>query len=270
MQYIFTALLGILVGILITVPLGPTSIYVAQRTMRKETRKGLLVAAGAVLVDMFYCLVITMGLIALVYPYMQNAVVQIVFSVFLIGYGVKMLFFEKRVRSGEDENGGEHDETDEIGYETDEIGQVVASSVVAGDVDASIEAELLPLQPDGKGERLPWHRQLMRKSHYGGVLLGISMTLANPTLFFSWVAVLSFIAAHGLLAPGTMHKLLFSGAVGVGSMGWFFSLALFVRSRRHIISDKFIKTASSITALVIIGFGVYFTITIFLHLNGAT
>lgn len=263
MQYIFTALLGILVGILITVPLGPTSIYVAQRTMRNETRKGLLVAAGAVLVDVFYCLVITMGLIALVYPYMQNAVVQIVFSVFLIGYGVKMLFFEKRVRSEQDENDSEQDETDEVG-------QVVAASVVSGELDASLE-EGVPLpERNGDGDKLPWHRQLMRKSHYGGVLIGISMTLANPTLFFSWVAVLSFIAAHGLLAPGTMHKLLFSGAVGVGSMSWFLSLALFVRSRRHIISDKFIKTASSITAFVIIAFGVYFTITIFLNLNGAT
>ncbi len=53
-------------------------------------------------------------------------------------------------------------------------------------------------------------------------------------------------------------------------MVWFLSLALFVRSRRHVISDGFIKLASSVTALVIIGFGVYFTITIFQNLNGAT
>jgi threonine/homoserine/homoserine lactone efflux protein len=231
MQYIVTVLFGIIVGILITVPLGPTSIYVAQRTLDGDTRKGLLVAVGAVLVDIFYCLVITMGLIALVHPYMQNAVVQMVFSVFLIGYGLKMLFFEKkRVRGDEDENGG------------------------------NINEGNLQLKP----------RRLFKKANYGGVLIGISMTLANPTLFFSWVAVLSFISAHGLLAESTLHKLLFSIAVGVGSMGWFLSLALFVRSRRHIISDSFIKIASSITALVIIGFGVYFTITIFQHLNGAT
>jgi threonine/homoserine/homoserine lactone efflux protein len=263
MQYIFTALLGILVGILITVPLGPTSIYVAQRTMQRETRKGLLVAVGAVLVDVFYCLVITMGLIALVYPYMQNAVVQIVFSVFLIGYGIKMLFFEKRFGSAREDDA----DTDDVEAE---VGRVVGASVVSG--GAGVNDETVHWEPTGNGatDAVPWHRQLMRKSNYGGVFLGISMTLANPTLFFAWVAVLSFVAAHGLLAAGTLHKLLFSASVGVGSMAWFLSVALFVRSRRHIISDNFIKTASSITALVIIGFGVYFTITIFLHLNGAT
>ncbi|MGB5074287.1 MAG: LysE family transporter [Bacteroidota bacterium] len=226
-----TLLFGILVGILITVPLGPTSIYVAQRTLDGDTRKGLLVAIGAVIVDVFYCLVITMGLIALVHPYMQNAVVQMVFSVFLIGYGVKMLFFEKK-----------------------------RTRVEAGDVDEDNDDDSLPVP----------RTRLFKKFHYSNVLIGISMTLANPTLFFSWVAVLSFISAHGLLADSTMHKLLFSLSVGVGSMGWFLSLALFVRSRRHTISDSFIKIASSITALVIIGFGVYFTITIFQTLNGAT
>ncbi len=231
MQFIVTLLFGTLVGVLITVPLGPTSIYVAQRTLKGDTRKGLLVAVGAVVVDMFYCLVITMGLIALVRPYMQNAVVQLVFSVFLIGYGVKMLFFEKKSTRQNEEHS-----------------------------DDESEVEALPVV----------RTRLLNKSHYGGILLGISMTLANPTLFFSWVAVLSFISAHGLLIDSTVHKLLFSLAVGVGSMGWFLSLALFVRSRRHIISDTFIKIASSITALVIIGFGVYFTITIFQHLNGAS
>jgi arginine exporter protein ArgO len=239
MQYIVTVLLGILVGVLITVPLGPTSIYVAQRTMQGETRKGMLVAVGAVIVDVFYCLVITMGLIALVYPYMQNPVVQILFSVFLIGYGVKMLMFERR-KIGV---------ADGMGIETN------------GDMNGTESVEsILPVV----------RTRLFERSHYKGILIGISMTLANPTLFFSWVAVLSFVSAHALLVDSVAHKLVFSFAVGAGSMAWFLSLALFVRSRRHIISDGFVRMASAITALVIIGFGVYFTITIFQHLNGAT
>ncbi|MBR9974860.1 MAG: LysE family transporter [Bacteroidetes bacterium] len=240
MNYIVTVLLGILVGILITVPLGPTSIYVAQRTLQGDTRKGLLVAVGAVIVDVFYCLVITMGLIALVNPYMQNAVVQIVFSVFLIGYGVKMLFFERKKLGADGE-----DETEAvIGADGNDVDEDIVIPVVRS--------------------------RFFQQSHYKGVLIGISMTLANPTLFFSWVAVLSFVSAHGLLTDSFSHKLLFSFAVGVGSMAWFLSLALFVRSRRHIISAGFVRTVSVITALVIIGFGVYFTVTIFQHLNGAT
>jgi threonine/homoserine/homoserine lactone efflux protein len=235
MQYIVTVLTGILVGILITVPLGPTSLYVAHRTLEGETRKGILVAVGAVIVDVFYCLIITMGLISLIHPYLQNPVVQGFFSVFLVGYGLKMIFFRNRSASDEEENDTEAD---------DEKIEAAAAQQVS--------------------------RFRLSKEHYGGVLIGISMTLANPTLFFSWVAVLSFVTAHGMLIDSTFHKLLFSAAVGLGSMLWFLALVLFVRSRRHIISENFILRASFITALVIIGFGVYFTVVILQQLNGTT
>ena len=235
MEYIVTMLTGVLVGILITVPLGPTSLYVAHRTLEGETRRGILVAAGAVIVDVFYCLIITMGLISLIHPYLQNPVVQSVFSIFLVGYGVKLLWFRKKQREGEDGV----DEEDEVEEAEEEAERTVS-------------------------------RFRLSKEHYGGVLIGISMTLANPTLFFSWVALLSFVTAHGLLVDSTLHKLLFSGSVGLGSMMWFLALALFVRSRRHIISQNFIHRASFVTALVIIGFGVYFTVVIFQQLNGTT
>ncbi|MCB2203309.1 LysE family translocator [bacterium] len=233
MEYLVTLLSGIFVGILITVPLGPTSIYVAHRTLEGETRRGILVAVGAVIVDVFYCLIITMGLISLIHPYLQNPVVQSIFSVFLVGYGVKMIWFRKGSTKGDSD-----DDDDDV--EVEEVAERQAS------------------------------RFKLSKKHYGGVLIGISMTLANPTLFFSWVALLSFVTAHGLLIDSTVHKLLFSLSVGLGSMMWFLVLAFFVRSRRHIISERFIQRASLITALVIIGFGVYFTVVIFQQLNGTT
>jgi threonine/homoserine/homoserine lactone efflux protein len=93
-----------------------------------------------------------------------------------------------------------------------------------------------------------------------GTLVGVLITVPlGPTSIYVAQRTLQGETRKGMLV-----------AVGAGSMGWFLSLALFVRSRRHIISDAFVRMASSITALVIIGFGVYFTITIFQHLNGAT
>lgn len=238
MQYVITVLIGMLVGILITVPLGPTSLYVAHRALNGQTRKGVLVAVGAVIVDVFYCLIITMGLISLIHPYLQNPVVQSLFSVFLIGYGVKMLWFRGDRKTADESQEG-------------------------------VEEQEMEVDADEQDTRSLSRFKLSRE-HYGGVLIGISMTLANPTLFFSWVAVLSFVTAHGLLVDSTLHKLVFSFSVGVGSMLWFLAVALFVRSRRHSISETFIIRASSITALVIIGFGVYFTIVIFKQLNGMT
>jgi len=219
-----TIITGIIVGILITIPLGPTSLYIAHQSLKGESRKGFLVGIGAVVTDVFYCLVITMGLISFLHTYLQNPVVKVVFSVFMIGYGAKMLIVDRK-----------------------NIAR-----------DKNLEATTTPT---------PRLRKLSEK--FGDVVIGVSMTIANPTLFFSWVAVLSFITAHGLLVDNTWHKVLFSLAVGLGSMLWFVAIILFMRSRRHAISDGMIKTASSITALVIIGFGVYFTFTIFQHLNSA-
>jgi L-lysine exporter family protein LysE/ArgO len=224
MQALMTIITGIVVGIVITVPLGPTSLYIAHSALKGEARKGLLVSIGAVGTDIFYCLVITMGLISFLHAYLQNPVVQIVFSVFLIGYGLKMILFDRK------------------GVAEDE-----------------------PIE--GNPATPPRLRKLSAK--FGDIAIGASMTIANPTLFFSWVAVLSFITAHGLLVDDTGHKVLFSLAVGAGSMMWFLALILFMRSRRHAISDSFIRKASSITALVIIGFGVYFTLTIFQQLHSS-
>lgn len=266
MQYIVTVLFGILVGILITVPLGPTAIYVAQRTLAGDTKKGLLVASGAVIVDVFYCLVITMGLISLIRPYLENPIVQSIFSIFLIGYGIRMLVVRGRSRagSGKDGNGEEGSSEDDL---NEALYAAEVDAVHNGDNESisNLENEF-----PGPLKKLSLSRFKLSKSHYGDVLLGISMTLANPALFLSWVALLSFVTAHGLLVDSILHKLIFSASVGFGSMMWFLLLALFVRSRRHIISDTFIRRASSITALVIIGFGVYFTIVIFQRLNGAT
>jgi L-lysine exporter family protein LysE/ArgO len=222
MQIIMTFLLGLLVGLLSTIPLGPTSFYVAHNTLLHETRKALTVALGACIVDITYCLVITLGLITLLGPWLKNPTVQIVFSLFLIGYGVRMLVIGRR-------------------------------TVAAGDGPASLRRQ---------SERF-------EHGHYY-VLLGISMTVANPTLFLSWMWTLGILTAHDLLPGSAPNKVLFSIAVGLGSMIWFMSIALFVRSRRHSISREFTRRAGLGTAIVIIGFGLYFIVRAIILLNGVS
>ena len=92
--------------------------------------------------------------------------------------------------------------------------------------------------------------------------------LANPTLFLTWTAILSFLSAHGLLSDYFWDKILFSFATGLGSALWFLGLLLFVHSNRHTISPKFLRRIGVATAIVIIGFGVYFSVTIFQQMSG--
>lgn len=222
MDLLYSLFIGIVVGILITIPLGPISIYVAQQTLTGQTSKGLHVAIGSVIIDIIYCLIITLGFISLVSPWLQNPWVQVALSLVLMGYGVHMLVRERR--------GAAH-------------------------------PEVVP------HEHLVQQRATLERRHYY-VLIGVTMALANPTLFVSWTAVLSFVSAQGLLVEAFWDKVFFSLATGVGSFAWFLGLALFVRSRRHSLSQTFIRRAGTITALVIIGFGVYFTFNVFSALNG--
>ncbi|MDH7515735.1 MAG: LysE family transporter [Bacteroidota bacterium] len=213
MSLLFSFLLGVAVGILMTLPLGPTSIYVAQRTLNHETRKAMHVALGSVLIDILYCLIISLGLIALVRPYLRNEYVQLAFSLFLIVFGIRMLFFDGKrpaMNPGEIQNGNGR-------------------------------------QPARKGRM--------------SVLIGTMMALSNPTLFISWTAVIGFLSANGLLSNNFADKLVFSFAAGFGGLLWFLGLALFIRSRRHTLSQRFVRIAGAVSAVVVIIFGIYFAVT---------
>ena len=199
MQLLISFLVGTVIGIVMTIPLGPTSIYVAQKTLNHETRKGLFVSLGSVIIDILYCLVITLGLMSLVSPFLRNIWVQLGLSLFLILYGVKMLFFDGKVKPH-----------------------------AMGSLEKKVE-------------------QVRDTKDTLNVLLGTVMAISNPTLFLSWTAVLSFISAHGLVHDTVWDKVIFSFATGFGSFAWFAGLAVFVRSRRHTMSPKFVGfTADSV------------------------
>ena len=213
MNLLFSLLLGIVMGLLFAIPLGPISVFVAQQTMKGQTRDGLRVAAGSVVIDIVYCLIITLGFISLFARYLQDHYVQLSLAIVMIVYGLKMLIYDRR-------------------------------------------------HPKQKPERVPTRRPARNGGSRMKYLLGTTMALANPTLFLSWTAALSFLTAQGLLASHFWDKIVFSFAVGLGNLVWFLGLALFVRSKRHVISPRFVERTGDVTALVVVGFGLYFTVTI--------
>jgi arginine exporter protein ArgO len=212
MQLFLSFIIGTAVGIGMAIPMGPISVYLAQRILNHESVKAAFVAIGSVFIDTTYCLIITLGFISLIHPYMQNTLVQIGLSVFLVLYGFKMLLFSR---------------------------------------------EKTP-------EAINGQKAQSGRPHVN-ILIGATMTAANPTLFISWIAVIGFISAHGLLFNHILDKIVFSFSAGFGSLLWFIGLMFFVRNRRHAISPKFIRRAGIVTAIVIIVFGVYFTIQVLIQ-----
>lgn len=90
MEHFFDiALSGVLVGILISAPMGPIGVLVIQRTLNKGRRPAFYTGLGAALSDLIYCLLAGLGL-SFVTDFIESNqnVLQIVGSLFMIGYGI--------------------------------------------------------------------------------------------------------------------------------------------------------------------------------------
>lgn len=86
---IYTILWGIVIGILISAPLGPIGVLVIQRTLNKGRHAGLMTGLGASVSDVLYALISGLGLSFIVDFISSNeSVLQIVGSIviFIVGF----------------------------------------------------------------------------------------------------------------------------------------------------------------------------------------
>lgn len=85
---ILTVIWGILIGILVSAPMGPTGILVMQRTLNKGWLPGFLTGLGAVLSDLIYA-IITVFALQLVVDWIEQfeVTLQFVGGAFIALYG---------------------------------------------------------------------------------------------------------------------------------------------------------------------------------------
>lgn len=85
---ILTVIWGLLIGILVSAPMGPTGILVIQRTLNKGWLPGFLTGLGAILSDLFYA-IITVFALQLVVDWIEQFEVslQIFGGAFIALYG---------------------------------------------------------------------------------------------------------------------------------------------------------------------------------------
>ncbi|MCM1450589.1 MAG: LysE family translocator [Clostridiales bacterium] len=90
MQSIIDILIsGLLIGILVSAPMGPVGMLCIQRTLNKGRWPGFFTGIGAAFSDLFYCLLTGFGL-SFVQGFIEDnsLVLQIVGSFALIGFGI--------------------------------------------------------------------------------------------------------------------------------------------------------------------------------------
>ena len=78
---------GLLIGIFVSAPMGPTGVLVIQRTLNKGRNPAFFTGLGASLSDLIYCLLSGLGL-AFVTDFIESnkEIIQIAGSVFLMAY----------------------------------------------------------------------------------------------------------------------------------------------------------------------------------------
>lgn len=86
-SYLHTIIFGLLIGILISAPMGPIGMLVIHRTLTKGRRQGLHTGLGAALSDFVYSLLTALGL-AFVTDFISDnsTILQMVGSVVLVVY----------------------------------------------------------------------------------------------------------------------------------------------------------------------------------------
>ncbi len=88
--YIFK---GMLIGLMVSVPLGPMGVLIIQKTLQKGALAGFIAGMGAACADLFYATVAAFGL-GFVINIIQTheLVLQIIGGIFLIIVGLKIYF----------------------------------------------------------------------------------------------------------------------------------------------------------------------------------
>lgn len=88
--YIFK---GMLVGLMVSVPLGPMGVLIIQKTLHKGALSGFIAGMGAACADLFYATVAAFGLGFIINTVKAHEVIlQIIGGIFLLIVGLKIYF----------------------------------------------------------------------------------------------------------------------------------------------------------------------------------
>lgn len=88
--YIFR---GILIGLMVSIPLGPMGVLIIQKTLHKGALSGFIAGMGAACADLFYASVAAFGLGFVINTIQAHELLlQVIGGIFLIGVGLKIYF----------------------------------------------------------------------------------------------------------------------------------------------------------------------------------
>ncbi len=93
MQDVIYVFRGMLIGLMVSVPLGPMGVLIIQKTLHKGALSGFVAGMGAACADLFYATVAAFGLGFVINAIQTHELIlQIIGGIFLIIVGLKIYF----------------------------------------------------------------------------------------------------------------------------------------------------------------------------------
>jgi threonine/homoserine/homoserine lactone efflux protein len=89
-------LVGLIVGFLICIPVGPINVWVVNTLVRHNFRAAYSIALGGSLMDFIYFMIILMGLHLFHFSERTTLILKVVGVIFLLSFGLKELFVKKQ------------------------------------------------------------------------------------------------------------------------------------------------------------------------------
>jgi threonine/homoserine/homoserine lactone efflux protein len=93
---IISLLIGLIVGFLICIPVGPINVWVVNTLIKHSFKSAFAIALGGALMDFVYFMIILTGLSLVHFSPKTVLVLKIMGVVFLLVFGLKELIFKKQ------------------------------------------------------------------------------------------------------------------------------------------------------------------------------
>lgn len=215
--------IGFVTGFIISIPIGPVSASIINRTLRYGARNGMFVSLGAGLMDLIYC-----GGAAQIHQFLQESpLINLIFQI--SGLIVLTIIGIKTVKT-----------RTEIDAETDEA-----------DRESQMEAER-------KVKRL----HIPQTGFLAPFVMGVILYASNFAAIPEWITISALWREAGLLEEGILVNSSFALGAGLGTLGWGYFLVRFIERRRRGFKPSFLQKVNLVAGGALIVFGIYFGIVI--------
>jgi len=135
---------------------------------------------------------------------------------------------------------------------------ITISRVISSIVFLILGIHLIISKPRKAGDIINL-KELPHKEKLKSFLTGILLTLLNPGIIFSWLAIITLLISFNYITITTLFDILiFSISALIGVLSGSFLMMFLIHNRKKTISDKIIKKILKILGIFIIALAFYF------------